>query len=330
MIKGDPLISIIVPVYNTEKFLLSCIESILNQDYKNIEVILVNDGSTDNSSLICKKYARIDKRVSMIEKKNAGVSAARNTGLFVARGDYIGFVDSDDKIMQNMYSNLLERIEFDKSDICVLAKYTIRPFKWGRIGKRVIDKNEAIKRLFLLEFPTSVWAYLYRREIIDQIYLNEDIHFFEDFEFNYRILKRCNKISLCNEYLYEYRINDYSINMSCPIEKKLSSLIIYDQIRKDYKDKKIGSNLYKYSILARVHLLLSILSSYAKLPKKEIHSKKEYELKIKNEARKMICDAFLSSYVPLLYKIAVIFSGLSPLVIAKIIQLKYKLRKIIN
>ena len=111
------LISIIVPIYNVEKYLVKSVNSIINQTYKNLEIILVNDGSTDTCGDICEKFKNIDRRIIVIHKKNGGLSDARNAGLQVAKGDYIGFVDSDDWIEKNMYQELLNISLKENSDI---------------------------------------------------------------------------------------------------------------------------------------------------------------------------------------------------------------------
>ena len=112
-------ISVIIPIYNTEKYLPRCIESIIKQTYDNIEIILVNDGSTDQSSKICKKYSRIDNRVVLIEQDNKGAAAARNTGLRHATGNYIGWVDSDDYIEPDMFEKMLDCIHKENADACL-------------------------------------------------------------------------------------------------------------------------------------------------------------------------------------------------------------------
>lgn len=111
------LISIIVPIYNTEKYLERCICSIINQTYKNLEIILINDGSTDNSLEICNKFKCIDRRIIVINKENGGQGESRNLGLDIAKGKYIGFVDSDDWIELNMYEKLIKNLKLTKSDI---------------------------------------------------------------------------------------------------------------------------------------------------------------------------------------------------------------------
>lgn len=117
----NELISIIVPVYNVEKYLEKCLDSITNQTYKNLEIIVVDDGSTDKSGIICDKYAQKDNRIKVIHKINGGLSDARNAGLDICTGDYIGFVDSDDYIESDMYEYLLENLRESKSDVSMCS-----------------------------------------------------------------------------------------------------------------------------------------------------------------------------------------------------------------
>ncbi|UJF15261.1 glycosyltransferase [Jeotgalibaca sp. MA1X17-3] len=112
-------VSIIVPVYNVEKYLKKSIESLMNQTLKDIEIILVNDGSTDNSLFICKQYEKKDFRIKVIDKNNGGVSSARNIGIELASGQYIGFIDPDDWIEPEMYEKMYSKIEKTKSDVCI-------------------------------------------------------------------------------------------------------------------------------------------------------------------------------------------------------------------
>ena len=115
----DCKISIIVPVYKVERYLENCIESIINQTFKDFELILVDDGSPDRCGLICDNYAKKDERIKVIHKKNEGLSAARNSGIQIAKGEYIAFVDSDDCINKNMYETLYDTAIENKSDIVV-------------------------------------------------------------------------------------------------------------------------------------------------------------------------------------------------------------------
>ncbi|NJP38923.1 glycosyltransferase family 2 protein [Alkalicoccus luteus] len=115
----EPLISVIIPVYNVESYVDKCLKSVINQSYKNLEIIIVNDGSTDSSALICRKYLTIDKRIIFINQKNKGLSSARNTGLNVAQGEFIGFVDSDDYIHSDMYLLLMNALRIEQADLAI-------------------------------------------------------------------------------------------------------------------------------------------------------------------------------------------------------------------
>ena len=162
-------ISVIVPIYNTEKYLARCIESILCQTYTNLEIILVDDGSTDKSGDICDFYARKDNRVKVVHKKNGGLSDARNYGLKYATGEYISFVDSDDYITENLYTDLLPYME---------QKYDMIKFKIAKVDEQgnVLEKNytplfeeksgeEAFDILYKADVMTEVaWGYLYKRD----------------------------------------------------------------------------------------------------------------------------------------------------------------------
>ncbi len=120
-----PIISVIVPVYNVEEYIHRCIDSILAQTFKEFELILVDDGSPDQSGKICDEYALIDSRIKVIHKKNGGLSDARNAGLEVAQGEYIGFVDSDDFIESDMYEKLLEACKENSSQIAMCGRYNV-------------------------------------------------------------------------------------------------------------------------------------------------------------------------------------------------------------
>ena len=127
MTKNNPLISIIIPVYNTAKYLPRCLDSVLKQTYQNLEIIVVDDGSTDNSPKIIKEYATKDNRIKVIHQKNAGLSAARNTGITKATGKYISFVDSDDEISHNMIKKLFDVLQRNNTDISVCSFKEVYP-----------------------------------------------------------------------------------------------------------------------------------------------------------------------------------------------------------
>ena len=140
-------ISIIVPIYNTEKYLQRCIESLINQTYQNLEIILVNDGSTDNSEKICAKYKKTDNRIKVFSKVNGGQSSARNLALENITGDYIGFVDSDDWIALDTYEYLMNIIEKNSADIAFIERIKTNGKelkKYNKRPKEVLYENDNI------------------------------------------------------------------------------------------------------------------------------------------------------------------------------------------
>tara|TARA_R110001599_G_scaffold262231_1_gene462693 strand:+ start:6990 stop:7964 length:975 start_codon:yes stop_codon:yes gene_type:complete len=263
------LVSVIVPVYNSERYLQDCINSILEQTYRNIELIIVNDGSTDSSLKILKDFEARDCRVKIIDKENAGVSAARNEGIAAARGMYIGFVDSDDVIKQDLYEKLVKILSDSTAQCAVLSSYTMNENDEGELKKSdIVTSQEAINRLLKLKFPTSLWAYLYKKEVIEYIRLKEDVHFFEDFEFNLRALMRCRSILLCPEKLYNYRKNESSINSQGASAKRLTCLSVSKYVRKELEGERsrerlaLIDNLECYFVICVLAPLSTPLSNY--------------------------------------------------------------------
>ena len=168
----EKLVSIIVPVYNVEKYLSKCIDSILAQTYKNLEIILVDDGSKDNSGTICDEYSKKDKRIKIIHKPNGGISDVRNHGLKIATGDYIGFVDSDDYIAEDMFETLVSLLEKNDADISIVSFYEY--YNGKLIGVRenenveIMNKVEAIKELLIdRKIQSYTWNKLFKKELFD-------------------------------------------------------------------------------------------------------------------------------------------------------------------
>ncbi|MGB4439802.1 MAG: glycosyltransferase [Sedimentibacter sp.] len=222
------IISIVVPIYNVEKFLSRCLDSILAQSLKDIEVILVNDGSTDLSLDICKDYQKKNKRIIVIDKINEGVSVARNTGIEAATGKYIGFVDPDDWIEPNMYENIYKTIEKYKCNIafCNYSKDSKRTsnIKMLKVQKDVLGKldiiNELIANMIGIEdiIPKyynvmgCVWRCLYRKDFIDKFHLSfqPGITIMEDLIFSVQALIYCDKVCIDHGVYYHYMKNKTS------------------------------------------------------------------------------------------------------------------------
>lgn len=205
------LISVIVPVYNVEKYLSRCLESIINQTYKNIEVVCIDDGSPDKSINILKQYEKKDKRIKIIRQENKGLSGARNTGIKKSNGEYIFFVDSDDWLPKNAIELLYKTIEKDKSDICIgnLVKTYPKKNKEKKLKKMT---NSIFTLTSYLEysiknknFTANVVNKLYRSKIIKQskILFKEKI-LYEDFFFVIQYFSYTRKISMIKENVYYY------------------------------------------------------------------------------------------------------------------------------
>lgn len=221
-------ISIIIPMYNAKEYIARCLESVINQSFSDIEIIIVNDGSTDESLEICRKYAKIDERIIILNKDNNGVAVARNQGMNVATGEYVMFVDSDDWIDENMCQDLYKRISECHADICFcnnIKEYGNRSeyIDFGCL-KDVINLDE-IKEVILSlieekdikiahrrETFRGPCAKLYKRSIIidNNITFKRELAIGEDLVFNLEYLKYCEKIVVEKKFLYHYRVNLYS------------------------------------------------------------------------------------------------------------------------
>lgn len=210
-------ISVIVPVYKVEPYLSRCLDSIINQTYRNLEIILVDDGSPDRCGEICDEYARQDSRIRVIHKSNGGLSDARNHGIDVATGDYIAFVDSDDYIATDMYEKMLARLEFDNSDMVVCNYYRFDegsvPPEHGYINlpDRVLSKDEAFH--FYQEIGgdyVSACTKLYKRDIFSTLRYPCGKKY-EDTFVIHEVLHRCTRISHMSDPFYFYVMRQGSI-----------------------------------------------------------------------------------------------------------------------
>lgn len=213
---GD-LISIIVPVYNVEKYIDRCIQSILKQTYNNWELIIVNDGSKDNSAHICDSYAIMDTRITVIHQVNKGVGCARNTGIDNANGKYIVFVDSDDTIdmmyLEKLYDYIYES-SYDFVSIC--ANFIDENDDLIRRNNYkedivVVEKNDIFEVYMHTNYIEDVfWNKIFKKILFDELRFKESI-IFEDSELIIRLLKKVNKVLFVKDFLYNYRIRSNSI-----------------------------------------------------------------------------------------------------------------------
>lgn len=245
----EALISVIVPVYNVEKYLEGCINSLVSQTYKNLEIILVDDGSTDESGLICDKFAKNDCRIKVIHKENGGVSSARNTGIDVASGDYIGFVDSDDYIAEDMYEYLLElSLKHNVSIVQCGRIYTNKVYS-GRISPkqeeeklRFVDKETALHELLCAKsVRSSLWSKLYKKELFEAVRLDTSLVNGEDGIANYQLISQTDKILVSNKPCYYYYSRENSCTKGSVNEKiyeNIARIREYAELEKNKRLKK--------------------------------------------------------------------------------------------
>lgn len=225
--KENPLISVIIPVYNVERYLRECINSVVNQIYRNLEIILVDDGSTDNSPSICDEYASIDNRIRVIHQRNRGLVGARKSGISVATGDIATFVDSDDWIDLNMYEVMVKRMIESGADI--VTSGLIREY-----GKHLISEMESVKpgiyfgdelekivksnlidleKFFRSNISIHIYNKLFERKMLlkNELLIPEDISVGEDAACVYPCILDAGRITVIDQCFYHYRIRDNSI-----------------------------------------------------------------------------------------------------------------------
>jgi len=259
----NPKVSVIVPVYNGEKYLCQCIDSILNQQLKEIEVILVNDGSSDNSGKICDDYATKDQRVRVLHIENQGVSNARNRGIEISSGDFIAFVDADDWIDEQMYMVMLEKITKEKADIIICSHITfdgeseqLLGFPWKN---DCLFERETIKEKVIPAFISnmdingkkqqvimgSVWKCLFSKDLIrkNSIQFDTRIRYTEDLIFILYAFSKSQKVVFITHPYYHYR---------CDI--KIKSATTQRYIKNAYSSLKLSQE-YIYRILQEFDIL---------------------------------------------------------------------------
>lgn len=255
------LISIIIAVYNIADYLPKCIETVAAQSYKNLEIILVNDGSTDNSGYICDAFAQKDKRAIVLHNKNCGLWAARNSGQKKARGSYLMFVDGDDYLHLDAVNTLYHAINYNKSyDIAIIDYKKTQRFDEDIISKRdgevmELSQKELISGLFNGKISRNVWTKLYRKELIQNLYAN-NYERAQDFDFNIRAFLKADRAIAVHHNLYFYlqrptscmNQHDYwKIAYSCIVKMLYVNYINLPIESKQYSHYLL-SNLYKSMI----------------------------------------------------------------------------------
>ena len=261
----NSLISIIIPIFNAEKFLKKCLESVIKQSYMKIEIILVNDGSTDNSIDICLEYANKDKRIRVFNQDNKGGAAARNLGIKKANGDYIAFVDSDDfinkKYIELLYHNMVKyNAQLSVCGYNIVQENDDFDNKLDEnINIETFDKSEAYGKLLDNNCGGYFGGKLFSKNKIYemQMYINEEIYICEDFEFVARYLDKCDKLVFQNIKLYYYYKNSNSLTGNKnDVEKTITMINAYKSLEVLFKKNSPNfiEQLYFEIIKAKLNL----------------------------------------------------------------------------
>lgn len=272
-------VSIIVPVYNAEKHLKECLDSIINQTLKEIQIIIINDGSTDNSKKIILEYVERDRRIVFIDSANEGVSGARNKGIEKSSGRYIGFVDADDYVAPGMYQRLFEIAEENKSSIVICNASDVNEER--EFPKRLQLENETFltrdKAPLLLDFlrfkyDSANWNKLYDSGIIKQYHLKFDsrLAIWEDLLFNLKFIVYTDKMTALSEALYYHRVHDTSIITNSKLLLSEQYNLFYESYisfcnknsflieKETFIDERAGSCILNLFVLLKLRMRLKI------------------------------------------------------------------------
>lgn len=279
-------ISVIIPIYNSEKFLHSCVESVITQTYENLEIILINDGSSDNSAAICEEFSQKDKRIKVIHQSNKGVSAARNRGIQECTGQYISFIDSDDTLDVDMYEVLINEMKLQDLDIVHCGYKRIEGGKtieiFGSKKRFFHNKYEALECLVGgTLFSGGLWNKLYRKSIIEPLFFEEKLKVNEDIYFNFQAFLRANHTLYIDVAKYNYYVRNTSACFTTAYEKKMQDvcLVSYLMLQQLEKTELEG--------VARIrHLqMLSVYYKYC-IKTKNSQIRKKVALEMWNELQK--------------------------------------------
>ena len=283
----EPLLSIIVPAFNIENYISRCLENLINQNYKNIEIIVVNDGSKDKTGEIIDSYAQKDSRIKVIHKKNEGVSVARNTGIDIAKGDYIGFVDGDDTVDEEMFEVLIENAVKYDADISHCGYKMVFPSRtdyYHNTEKTIIQSNyNGLKDLLNADkVEPGLWNKIYKSSLFDNIRLNPNIRYNEDLLANFYLFEKSRKSVFYDKCMYNYRIRKGSAATTKVSQNKIQDPVLVMEEIKNYLQE--DSELYKIAYIRYLNTLVGVCrNKYCKNDKKIRSYIKEAKDQLKTE-----------------------------------------------
>lgn len=311
----NPKISIIVPVYKVEPYIHKCVDSILNQTFKDFEVILVDDGSPDNCGKICDEYAKKDDRVVVIHKENGGQATARNSALDIARGEYIGFVDSDDYIEKDMYEFLYNLCIDNNCDIANCSStiyFKDRVQVNGGHGLMIHNTNEAMRvAIEGVLYDECLWTKLIKKELFKNLRIPVGIAY-EDTAFTYKLIDRAKRICCKGEAKYNYIKRDNSTMDRAIKEIKIDAVLVYEEMYKFIEEKypeltdlvalKLANNTMSVmNLIIKQNNFEKYKDDYFKIAK-ILNTKFKKTIKLKAYPRNVKILLFANKINPIIYK----------------------------
>ena len=313
----NPKISVIVPVYKVEKYLDRCVESIVNQTYKNLEIILVDDGSPDNCPVICDAWAKKDERIQVIHKENGGLSSARNAALDISTGEYVCFVDSDDWIDSDMIEVLVRCVSEKKADVAMCGFYMDysgeRESDHVSSGSRVIEGEGIFKAFILDEIRPEMCGKLYAMNLFLDMRFDTKTKYAEDLQMNYHIMKKVKSFVSLDTCKYHYiQSNDGSITAPYMTDGRAQGY----KITKFFVENETDPELRKLCIWRHVRGTFAILSRIVNGSDKTFYNK--YFDEIVKELLIYRREILLNNRLALKYKVSIILMTISPRICAYI------------
>lgn len=323
-------VSVVVPVYNVEKYLKRCLDSIVNQTYKNIEIILINDGSKDNSRDICEEYEKNYENIFLINQDNGGLSAARNTGLKLINGDAVTFVDSDDWLELDAIEYYVDSMKKYNADIVVTNNIRTKNYQEkipqpDSIKEDVLTQEEYAKKFFKIggnSIEYYAWSKLYKREIMEGVEFPVGL-FAEDVLGTFRYMKNAQSIVYSNRVTYNYFINDSGLTAKFG-DKDFDLEKIWDTIVEESEEYD-NKNFLKYAVINRKRIDFNLLCRIALADNKKDNLKK-YDKKI-TELLKSIKEnkQLLLEYLPFSRKVILILFILNYSLGSKVLKILSKI-----
>lgn len=296
--KSLPVISVIIPIYNVEKYLKKCIDSIVYQTYEKLEIILVDDGSTDSSGEICNEYEKKDNRIIVFHKENGGLADARNYGIKRANGEYITFVDSDDFVEKNYVEELYRLIDAYKTKIAIGTMTIISNKNRNDMGKGYIEKVFSTEEclLYMLQekgFTVSANAKIYLKDLFNDVEYPKG-RLYEDNGTTYKLILKCDRIAYSCKSIYNYCLRDDSIISQKFTMKKMDYIYLTDieceNIVNKYPDLLEATEGRK--AVARFSVLRQMLNS--KLSKEEKEEQRQVIKYLKQHYTQLVNSNFVS------------------------------------